>query len=385
MARDEWPLLGQSMAHALTNIVDELVVINHCSSDGTEAGLRKIQGMFPGRVRVFALEDPRFLQEEATALFAALTSAQDFDWFYVFDADEFLLTSTEASLKQILLSIDSNVDALRYEVTQFMVESSGYRGPGANLNLRPIFPSSFAPMSNALIAEEIENDVLNYFDISFPSKLIVRGSLAHRLTAGAHNLRDSGKVLEKSLDRTVVQAGHMPLRSRDYLEQKARTGKALVELGFPPSHGWQNQMLARIADAGDLDKYWEAHSYDPITTKVDGHHFPPLGAQDEKLVQAMHLALSAFELAQDDPTPLEDRAFRLEPTGARDLTWAGVMDAVRLQTEAHLEAIASRDEAIASRDEAVEATRSIQQSKSWRATYPMRFLLGAIIRRHSGD
>ena len=44
-----------------------------------------------------------------------------YDWIYIFDSDEFLLTQSEQSLPDILQSIPEDVDAVRYQIDQWVV------------------------------------------------------------------------------------------------------------------------------------------------------------------------------------------------------------------------------------------------------------------------
>lgn len=56
---------------------------------------------------------------------------------------------------------------------------------------------------------------------------------------------------------------HLTYPSLGRLHLKAAIGRNKMRNGFPRDHGWQNQMLARIADAGGLDAFWRRHSVGP--------------------------------------------------------------------------------------------------------------------------
>ena len=92
MARNEWPLLGLSVMHALNSGIDRVAVIDHCSDDATREGLRALKSFYSEKIFVYRLDDPRYLQEATTALVMALVDADSYDWVYVFDADEFVLS-----------------------------------------------------------------------------------------------------------------------------------------------------------------------------------------------------------------------------------------------------------------------------------------------------
>ena len=95
MARNEWPLLGAAIIHALSIGVDNVIVLDHCSNDGSSRHLKGIQDAFPNRVSVLRLNGEDYFQEATTSVVGALHGAQDFDWIYVFDADGFLLVDKQ--------------------------------------------------------------------------------------------------------------------------------------------------------------------------------------------------------------------------------------------------------------------------------------------------
>ena len=113
MARNEWPLLGLSVMHALNSGVDRIVIIDHCSNDATREGLRVLQSFCSDKIVVYRVDDPQYLQEATTALVMALVDADSFDWVYVFDADEFVLLPPEMKLGEMLSRVPPKVEAVR--------------------------------------------------------------------------------------------------------------------------------------------------------------------------------------------------------------------------------------------------------------------------------
>ena len=114
MARDEWPLLALAITHALMNHVDHVLVLDHDSGEETQAGLERLAGDWPGGVTVVRLEDPDYYQEAATTLMSCVGGFVSYDWVYVFDADEFLLTPPGSGLGDVLAEVPSDVDLVRY-------------------------------------------------------------------------------------------------------------------------------------------------------------------------------------------------------------------------------------------------------------------------------
>lgn len=269
MARNEWPLLGLAICHALKIGLDHVVVVDHASTDGTREGLEQLENAFPHKITVIRLEMDQFLQEATTTIVMAAFNASKYDWVYVFDADEFLLLPGSDSLLTLLATVSQDVEAIRYEVHQWVATRDMDDlevGDYLQINKRAI-PSVFIDQPGELLAYEIQYGNVNYFDLPFPSKLIIRGRYAHKLSAGAHIVTPPNRQpLELKLDPQQLRCGHIPLLSRRRLKLKSDHGQAMFDANFPPAHGWQNQALRRVEIAGDLESYWEKHSISELNT-----------------------------------------------------------------------------------------------------------------------
>lgn len=296
MARDEWPLLGLSITHALASGLDHVVVVDHASTDATQAGLMQLKEAWPDRLTVIRLDADAYLQEATTAVIMAAVRAELYDWVYVFDADEFLLTSNGKDIVTLLNDIPSNVDAVRYEVHQWVATAdmddqdiSSY----VRITQRAV-PCIFIKHPRELLADDIEDGRVNYFDVPFPSKLIVRGSVAHKLSAGAHSLWSADRnFTEQKIDPEQLRVGHLPLLSRRRLTQKCNQGKALIDAGFPRWHGWQNQALREIALADGLDDFWLRHSI-PTTGTSTTVRLSANTVADEALSKVLERTIGIF-------------------------------------------------------------------------------------------
>lgn len=231
MARDEWPLLGLAITHALTNVVDDVVVVDHNSGDCTASGLAQLSDAWPGRITVFRLQHGAYLQEATAGVILAAAGASEYEWIYVFDADEFLLSKNNQGLRAILADVPDAVDAVRYEVHQWVAPH--------NMNDRDIEAYSFItqraipciftnPPAEMLFAD-IQLGHLNFFDLPFPSKVIIRARDAYALSAGAHSVRSSFPISELVLPTDCLRAGHLPVLSRERLLLKCRQGQSLRE------------------------------------------------------------------------------------------------------------------------------------------------------------
>jgi len=262
MARDEWPLLAISISHALLHHVDRVVVVDHGSEDGTQAGLVRLCEYWRDRLVVVRLERSDFFQEATTSVVADLCNAESCDWFYLFDADEFLITNGQVSLRSILSGVDPGVAIIRYEVHQWVAPHD--MNSACLSDYRRILdraqPNVFEKPSSDFLSNEIENGYLNFFDIPFPSKVIVRGWYAGQVTAGAHGVREPVTGTAINILPDVLRLAHLPLLDRRRLELKCSQGESLVNQGFPSGHGWQSQMLYRMQVKDCLDLFWSRHS-----------------------------------------------------------------------------------------------------------------------------
>jgi len=262
MARNEWPLLALSITHALNLGVERVVVVDHASSDETSAGLRHLSALWLDRVVVYRLEDEAYLQEATTSVIMNTVGAAEYDWVYVFDADEFMLLTPGGSLAKELGGLSSEFDVVRYQIQQWVAPEDLDENDIENFQRisQKAIANVFAVADGALIADEIEDGHVNFFDVPFPSKVLVRGKHALNITAGAHALNSNAEATEIDIDPSRMHSGHIPLPSFQRLLKKSAHGRSLIAAGFTRDHGWQNQLIARLESTGRLNEFWRAHS-----------------------------------------------------------------------------------------------------------------------------
>ena len=174
MAKDEWPLLGLAIAHGFSYGLDHIVVVDHASTDETHNGLMHLQSKWPSQLTVIRLEREVFLQEQTTSIVMSLVGANEYDWVYVFDADEFILFSRNTTLVDLLMTISSEVDVLRYEINNWVsphdmndLDLAEY----SRIRERAM-PCVFLSQPGTIFSEQIQNRQINFFDLPFPSKVI---------------------------------------------------------------------------------------------------------------------------------------------------------------------------------------------------------------------
>ena len=339
MAKNEWPLLGLSITHALRAGLDHIVVVDHASSDLTSVGLQSLVARWPDQLTVFRLEDDAYFQEATTSMVMAAVGASRFDWVYVFDADEFVLASPETSLHHELQRLPAGVDVVRYEIQQWLTpENMDDTNPtDFGRAVKRTVPNIFTNPNGLLNAEDIEAGLTNFFDYPFPSKVIVRGGLTSNLSAGAHSVNSRSRVIEVSIEPTRLRVGHLPLLSWARLLRKSEHGQSLVDAGFGQEHGWQNQLIRRLELNGSLLEFWTAHSDSKSNSGSPVGR--PTTVVDLALAEALAGPISEFSSVLDTPKAPRNSSLTRETTVA-------LGEAVRVQHDQikrHQFATAERD------------------------------------------
>jgi len=261
-AKNEWPLLALSISHALMHHVDEVYVLNHASADRSSEGLQHLKELWKDRIHIFGWYDEQYWQEVFINALILISQTSSPDWFYVFDADEFLITKEFRSLKSVLGDVDQKYSAIRYEVQNWIsteefdeADLNHYR----RLQYRSV-ANSFIKMKQTVYVDEILNGNLNFFDVPFPSKVIFRNDGAIWLTAGAHSIGKALRTRTLSVSSHDLRVAHFPLLSRRKLGRKVKHGQRLIQDGFPPTHGWQSQMVYKFSQKNKLDEFWRSHT-----------------------------------------------------------------------------------------------------------------------------
>ncbi len=269
-ARDEWPLLGLAVSHALVHHVDRVHVVLHGADHASAAGLRVLQETWGDRLRVLTRGGDNFDQAATTNMAIELAEPEAGDWVYVFDADEFLLASQPSGLRAILGACDPAIAAIRYQVLNWpSLRTFDVSHPEDFLRLRwRSCPSGLVTLPPDLMRHEIRAGNLSFFDVPFPSKVIMRASGSSWLNAGAHSVTDVEPLREAEVDPTHLVAAHVPLLDRARLTRCVAQGRRHITYGYPRDHGWQNQLVAELDDWGELDDFWAAHTIDEDTQEV---------------------------------------------------------------------------------------------------------------------
>lgn len=267
IARDEWPLLGLSITHALTNHVDEILVVDHASQDGTQAGLSALKSQFGERLQVIHMCEGTLHHEETNLTLKTIYQDRGFDWVYPIDADEFLITENNASLSELLAAVKSEYQVVRYELHNFVTPSDFVEEDFTRYGeiTEKAIVESTIKLTHEDIVETIVHGSLNFFQVPFPSKVIFRLPHDFWAASGSHGMVNAKADEEFKFPEENTFVAHLPFLTESRLIRRAARGADLVRDGYPRNHGWQSQVVNQVLTLGRLHEYWSSNS-------ISGHN-----------------------------------------------------------------------------------------------------------------
>jgi hypothetical protein len=255
VVRNEADLLGVNLRYHAAQGISEFRILDNGSSDRTPQLLREMAQRLSVR---WTRDEGPFHQSEMMTGLAREASLAGSDWIVPVDADEFW---SAGSLPLVRMLEQSAASAIVAEVHNFIQErNAGSEGPAALLTMthRAGETRGNADQSCGLV----ESGPISFVEIEYPRKYLLRSSVALTIGAGAH---DAGGVAGPTIVSSQVVCLHAPIRSRRTLDARAEHGRRLLEAGYPPYHGWQNQRWYQLQTEGRLDEEWRANSV------CDGH------------------------------------------------------------------------------------------------------------------
>lgn len=292
-ARNEWPLLSLSISNALMYHLDEIYVLNHMSIDGTIEGIEKLKNLWVGRIHLFNYYDDHDWQEAATSIFMEMVQSARPDWIYIFDADEFMLTQSQQSLKEILGSVDQEYAAVLYNV-QNWVSIENFQEIHLNHYKRLLYrsvPDLSITADPETIIDEIKNGNWNYFDVPFASKVVFRNHPECWVAAGTHFLKNPADVPTLELGSNLLKVAHFPLLSKNRLQKRGLRAQQKIKDGYPPAHGWQSHLVYWFLQNGLSEQFWQAHSISNHNNSRKKTSF----VEDDSFVKAIKPVISLLQ------------------------------------------------------------------------------------------
>lgn len=276
LVRNEVDILEVNLRHHCSTALDDAIIIDNGSTDGTLELLRDLSTELSLTVCV---EQGPYAQAQLTTRMARLAHRRGAAWVLPIDADEIWLSS-ERTIRDVLLGCPEDVDVLRCAVHNF-VQTRDVFIPSTTSLLS--MTRRARPLASPEEAEgQVEGGKIAFVEISYETKCISRASADLEIASGNHGVRGARGTEQY---RDDVACLHAPLRSRSMLALKADQGRRVDEAGSPLGEAWHVRRWWRIAREGALDNEWAANSVDDDLLQVGGNDHPT--DADHRFVEAV--------------------------------------------------------------------------------------------------
>ena len=249
VVRNEADLLPLNIRYHAAQGITEFRIVDNGSSDATRERLRELAHTV--RIRWTRDDGPYHQSEMATEL-AADAARAGADWIVPIDADEFWSASGRFLAEALSAS---PAGAIAAPVVNFVQQrSSRVRGDAALLTMDARVAT---PHAYERCRDLVESRQIAFVEMQYPAKWLFRAAPGVRIHPGAHGVDGIADVAGASPEIVCL---HAPIRSRAVLDVRAEHGRRLIEAGYPPEHGWQNQRWHRLHAEGKLEEEWRANS-----------------------------------------------------------------------------------------------------------------------------
>ena len=249
VVRNEADILPINIRYHAAQGITEFRIVDNGSSDATSDRLRELARTI--RIRWTRDEGPYHQAEMVTRL-AAEAARAGADWIVPIDADEFWSAGARCLAEALAAS---RAGAIEARVVNFVQHR---RSPACHdATLLTMTARVAAPFAYEQCRELVESRQIAFVEMQYPAKWISRASRGLRIQPGAHAVDGIAGV---PLASPEIVCLHAPIRSRAVLDARAEHGHRLLEAGYPPEHGWQNQRWHRLRREGRLDDEWRANS-----------------------------------------------------------------------------------------------------------------------------
>jgi sulfur carrier protein ThiS len=205
IARNEWPLLGLSISHALFYHVDKVFVIDHSSTDYTKNGLVELQKVWPDRIEVFRYENNLFDQEALTNILLEISDKENPDWNFIFDADEFLVSPTKKSMKDHLATLGTTWNSIAVQLENYIVPL-GFVDTRLDdyTRIDHYVTSVNHVVDRDEFHEQVKRNEKLLHEFRVPSKILVKNNSGDFVDAGQHQLKYGDGKFWELWDTTVA-------------------------------------------------------------------------------------------------------------------------------------------------------------------------------------
>lgn len=321
MVRNEADILRLNLLYHLACGIDQILIIDNGSTDGTAAILQEFAPT--RRVHVFSRPGP-FRQADTTTEFAREAFLRGARWVVPIDADEFW--HVPGGRLRDVLDDAAAAGALEVEVVNFVQRrEQEVLDPRALLTMTRRVPE---PLGNSGEAPElVESGRISFVECRYPPKYLSRASIALHIGQGNHSVALTGGPILKT---SAIVCLHAPLRARAALAVgKVEQGRRVEEVSHYLRQAWHVRRWRRLADEGGIDAEWAANSYRDEGLDVYGAKHPL--AIDTTLRDVLApLIDSAADAAPGAPSTHPETARRRPPAAELDpVTTGAILDRMR--------------------------------------------------------
>jgi hypothetical protein len=268
IARNEWPLLGLSISHALFYHVDKVFVIDHSSTDDTKNGLAELQKVWPDKIEVFRYEDNLFDQEALTNILLEISNKENPDWNFIFDADEFLVSPTQKNIKDHLASLGDRWNAIAIQLENYIVPAGFIDTRLDDYKLIDHYVTSVNHVKDRdEFHEQVKRNEKLLHEFRVPSKVLVRNNSGDFVDAGQHQLKYGDGKFWELWDTTVAATNindwlicHLPYTS-------LKRFKARKDVHDRVNNNFANKVFAKtITPEENIAQMWDRLQMQPGDT-----------------------------------------------------------------------------------------------------------------------
>jgi hypothetical protein len=262
MVRNEADILRVNLRHHLALGIDQFLIVDNGSSDGTVEILEELS-RDTGRVR-WTRDPGPYRQAEITTGLAHEAYLSGADWVVPIDADEFW-HAPGGDLRAVLERAAAG--ALEVQVINFVQRREQLKAsPDALLHMTRRVPRPIGPFER--IVELVETRQIGYVQMLYPPKYITRSAATLEIGMGNHTL--NGVPGPRQATDEIVCL-HAPLRARSALEAKmVDHGRRAEDIALPPGQWWHAVRWRRLWEQGQLEGEWRANSYEDDCLDVYG-------------------------------------------------------------------------------------------------------------------
>ncbi len=294
LVRNEVDIIEVNLRHHFATGIDEAIVIDNGSTDGTLEAIAELAEELPIQL---SSEVGHIYQGERVTRLARFAAGQGADWVLPIDADE-LWVATGTPLRQVLQEAPADVRALFVEVVNFVQRRDVLvTRPGAltTMTMRPAQVVGTAEEASGLV----RSGAAGWVEIAYAPKCVHRASSQLRIAPGNHL---SGVAGGQPTDRLTCL--HAPIRARSVLTLKLDHGRRALEERSPAEAAWHVKRWWQMARDGTLDHEWDALSYQDGAITVAGtrHELVP----DDRLRRAVEAVAPRVHLTEAQTTKAID-------------------------------------------------------------------------------